>query len=68
MIRPVPGGSRLHNLSATLLRHGNTAQALGSGGIERIARYQDLCPIELRRELVMQEKLNKGGLEEGCDK
>ena len=68
MIAPVPGESILHNLSATLLKHGNTATSLGSDAIQRIARFQGLDADELKRELTRQEKLNTTGFTEECDK
>jgi hypothetical protein len=68
MIHPVPGESILHNLSATLLKHGNTAESLGSAGIARIAHYQGLDPEELKFELVKQAMLNGEGYSEGDGK
>jgi hypothetical protein len=68
MIHPVPGESILHNLSATLLKHGNTAESLGTHGIARIAQHQKLDPNELTRELVRQAMLNGEGYSEGADK
>ena len=68
MIQPVPGGPLLHNLAATLLRHGNTAQTLGAAGISSIASHQGIDAGKLTRELARQEKLNAGGFEEASDK